>query len=121
MSDEQLAVGETFPLHFVWQLPEGDYLRALFRAEVLALDPQMEKYTVRLAKFVGARQEDETGQLRPRGAFSETYWPLIGRLQGQKIAVAYEAADGRPLPLRLTTLTGEHNFFFRFDEPTTDD
>jgi hypothetical protein len=44
------------------------------------------------------------------------YWALVGRLQGRRITIAFEAADGRPLHLRLETLTGEHNFFFRFDD-----
>jgi hypothetical protein len=40
----------------------------------------------------------------------------VNSLSGNKISLAYEADDGRPLWLRLETLTGEHNFFHRLNE-----
>jgi hypothetical protein len=41
---------------------------------------------------------------------------MVGDLVGRKITIAYEADDGRALHMRLTTLTGEHNFFTRYED-----
>jgi hypothetical protein len=41
---------------------------------------------------------------------------LVGKLIGRKITIAYEADDSRALYLRLETLTGEHNFFTRYED-----
>jgi hypothetical protein len=41
------------------------------------------------------------------------YWRLVGRIVGKRVSLAFEVEDGRPLWLRLTTLTGEHRFFDR--------
>jgi hypothetical protein len=108
-------VGDSFPVQFVWQLPEGDFVRAVFQAEVLFLVPAAEKYIVRLNQLVAGRQESERGEMRPKEALTKAYWALVGQIMGRKISLAYEAADGRPLHLRLATLTGEHNFFTRFE------
>jgi hypothetical protein len=54
--------------------------------------------------------------MRPVAALTQEYWALVGRLQGRRVTIAFESDDGRPLHLRLETLTGEHNFFFRFDK-----
>ena len=54
--------------------------------------------------------------LRPTEQFSKEYWLMVADLVGRKITVAYEADDGRALYLRLATLTGEHNFFTRYED-----
>lgn len=109
-------IGDTFPLQFAWRLPEGDYLRAVFQAEVLDLAPEADKYIVRLTSLIAGRQEDESGDLRPGEELSREYWSLVGDLVGRKITVAYEADDGRALYMRLATLTGEHNYFTRYED-----
>lgn len=116
MPEAQYQVGETFRVQFVWKLPEGDFLRALFDAEVLHLDPVADKYVIRLTKFVAGRQEDSKGEMRSRSQIAIGYWTLVNNLAGQKISLAFEADDGHPLWLRLETLTGEHNFFRRLNE-----
>jgi hypothetical protein len=108
-------VGETFPLQFAWRLPQGDYLRAVFQAMVLDLVPQADKYVVRLMKLEAGRQEDSQGVLRPKEEFSKEYWSLVANLVGRKITVAYEADGGQAIHMRLATLTGEHNFFTRYE------
>lgn len=108
--------GDTFALQFAWQLPEGDYIRAVFQAEVLDLVPSADKYIVRLNKLIAGRQENENGELRSREAFSYEYWKLVNRLVGKKITIAYEADDSRAIHMRLATLTGEHNFFTRYED-----
>ena len=107
-------IGETFLVQFVWQLPEGDYIRAIFEAEVLELVPGADKYIVRLTKLMAGRQESATGEMRATDELSKEYWGLVGELVGNKLTIAYEAEDGRAVHLRLTTLTGEHNYFTRF-------
>ena len=106
--------GESFPVQFAWRLPDGDYLRAVFRAEVLDFVPAADKYVARLTELIAGRQEDEEGVLRPSDQFNREYWGLVGRLVGQKLTIAYEVEDGRAVHLRLATLTGEHNYFFRY-------
>lgn len=116
MSTAPYQKGDSFSIQFVWQLPDGDYVRAVFAADVLAIEAAAEKYTVYLRELIAGRQESAAGQMRPTAALTREYWGLVGRLQGRRIIVAFEGADGRPLHLRLETLTGEHNFFFRFEE-----
>lgn len=112
----QHSVGETFPLQFAWRLPQGDYLRVVFDAEVVDLVPQADKYIVILRRFMAGRQEDADGNLRPTAEYSSDYWTLVRGLIERKITVAYEASDGRALHMRLETLTGEHNYFSRYED-----
>ena len=118
VEEEKLyAIGESFHIQFVWQVPEGDYLRSIFTAEVLNRDPSSEKYMLKLTEFVAGRQENPEGEMRPQEEVSRHYWQMVSELAGRTVIVAYEAGDGRPLHLRFATLTGEHNFFYRFDIP----
>ncbi|MFN2207838.1 MAG: hypothetical protein ACK2UT_18090, partial [Candidatus Promineifilaceae bacterium] len=103
MPSAHYTVGEDFPLQFAWRLPEGDYIRAVFRAHILDTVPEADKYIVRLLELQAGRQEDEDGQLRPREQFSREYWSMVGDLVGRKITIAYEADDGRALHMRLAT------------------
>jgi hypothetical protein len=116
MNDANHSVGETFRLQFVWRLPSDDYLRAIFNAEVLMLDELSNKYVVSLSEFVAGRQENNQGEMRSSDEVAHDYWALVAQLVGKTIAIAYESDDGRPLWLRLETLTGEHNFFRRLNE-----
>lgn len=109
-------VGESFNVQFVWRIPGGDFLRAVFKAEVLKLDPESGKYVVLLDDFLAGRQEDARGDMRSIEDVDKAYWALVAGLEARRISVAYEADDGRPLWLRLETLTGEHNFFRRLNE-----
>ncbi|MFN2135929.1 MAG: hypothetical protein ACK2UK_08255 [Candidatus Promineifilaceae bacterium] len=102
-------------MQFAWRLPEGDYLRAVFSAEVLDLVPEADKYIVRLLALEAGRQEDKEGEIRPVEAYSRAYWKMVSDLVGRKITVAYEADGGQALYMRLTTLTGEHNYFSRYE------
>jgi len=116
MPTAHYEVGDSFPLQFAWQLPDGDYIRAVFKAEVLDLVPEADKYVVRLNKLVAGRQENEDGELKPQETFSSEYWSIVEGLVGRKITIAYESDDSRAIHLRLATLTGEHNFFTRFED-----
>ena len=107
--------GQSFPIQFAWRLPGGEYLRAVFQADVLELAPAAEKYLVRLSQLLAGREETPDGQPKPAEALSREYWTLVGGLVGRKITVAYEADDGRALYMRLETLTGEHNYFTRYE------
>jgi hypothetical protein len=115
MPEAQYEVGDSFPVQFAWRLPNNDYLRAVFQADIVGLVPGADKYVVRLSELIAGRQETEAGEMRPKEEFSKEYWALVGRLIGHKVSLAYEADDGRALYMRLATLTGEHNFFTRFD------
>jgi hypothetical protein len=108
--------GQSFALQFAWRLPEGDYLRAVFQADVEELVPAADKYVVRLSRLLAGREDDAEGAARPLERLEGEYWDRVRGLIGRKITVAYEAGDGRPLYLRLATLTGEHNFFTRYED-----
>jgi hypothetical protein len=41
---------------------------------------------------------------------------MVGELIGKRVYLAFEVDDGRPIRLRLDTLTQEHSFFTRLDE-----
>lgn len=111
-----LDVGESYRVQFVWQIPDGDYLRAVFTAEILNRDHRSEKYLLRLTEFLAGRQETAEGVMRPVEDVAREYWAMVDDLVGRQVVLAYESADGRPLHLRFATLTGEHNFFHRFDK-----
>ena len=116
MEEAAYTVGDSFRIQFVWKIPNGDFIRAVFRAEVLHLDELSDKYVVLLSKFLAGRQESGEGEMRPAEEVDQNYWSLVAGVEGQRIAIAFEADDGRPLWLRLETLTGEHNFFRRLSE-----
>lgn len=116
MTDAHYQPGQTFNLQFAWRLPEGDYLRAVFEAEVIDLVPAADKYVIRLSRLLGGREDDADGAVKPLTALEGKYWELVRGLIGRTLTMAYEADDGRPLYLRLATLTGEHNFFSRYED-----
>ncbi|MEZ4518301.1 MAG: hypothetical protein R3C44_16260 [Chloroflexota bacterium] len=116
MPEAHFSPGESFPVQFAWRLPDGGYVRAIFQADVLDLVPSADKYVVRLSSLVAGREEDPDSQPLAIEDTSRDYWALVGKLIGRRITVAYEADDGRPLYLRLETLTGEHNFFTRYED-----
>jgi hypothetical protein len=120
MAEANFEIGETFSVQFIWRIPSRDFLRALFLVEVLHQDSVSDKYVVRLKEFLAGRQEDKEGNMRSLDEVARDYWYLVDKLTGRKISLAYEVDDGRPLWLRLETLTGEHNFFTRLNElPST--
>jgi uncharacterized protein YbaR (Trm112 family) len=111
----QYAIGDEFEVQFVWQLPDTDFLRAIFRVRVEELDRPAARYIVLLADFTAGRQESSTGETRPPSAIDPDYWRLVQELVGRKANLAYEVDDGLPIRLRLPTLTREHKFFTRYD------
>lgn len=108
--------GEAFTVQFVWKLPAEGFVRARFEAEVLSIDEKALRYFVRLRKFVGGWEESPTGEPLPREQASWAYWQRVQQIEGSRVNLAFEAADGRPLRLRLETLTGEHSFFSKYSE-----
>ena len=113
--DAKLAVGDTFQLYFVWQLPSQDFMRAIFLARVDEIQYHEARYLVTLAEFLAGRQESGDGQtIRSREEMTQPYWGHVAEIVGRQVQVAYESADSRPLLLRVETLTGENKFFRRF-------
>lgn len=116
MPKAHYQIGESFALQFAWRLPDGDYLRAIFQAEVVDLVPVADKYIIILRQFVAGREDDVEGNVKPLTSLDGENWDMVRGLAGRKITIAYEADDGHPLYLRLATLTGEHNFFTRYED-----
>jgi hypothetical protein len=115
--EQTIQIGETFPAHFVWQLPDGDYVRAVFEAEVLSVVDGAMKYLVRLRRYVAGRQESAENVVRTEAELATDYWTLVFGLIGHRCTLAWELSDGSPVYMRLATLTGEHDFFHRYDQP----
>ena len=116
MPEAHYEPGQSFPLQFAWRMPDGEYLRAVFRADVLELVPGADKYIVRLSEFLAGREDDNEGNVKPLESLKGEYWDMVRGLDGRTITIAYEADDGHPLYMRLATLTGEHNFFTRHED-----
>ena len=66
--DDLIAVGDSFDIQFVWQLPDGDYLRAVFSAEVLTSSKQrkifraldrLQGWTTGIGRTANTRSRDE--------------------------------------------------------------
>lgn len=119
MPEATYAPGDTFAVQFVWQLPDGDFIRAIFESRVEALDEQLDRYLLRLTGLRAGRQENERGEPRAKEEFSTEYWRMVGSLIDKRVYLAYEVQDGRPIRLRLDTLTQEHSFFTRLDSGNT--
>lgn len=116
MPEAKRNVGEWFAVQFVWKLPDGDYIRAIFRAEILDLIPQADKYFVRLDELLAGRQESADGEMRSKEEMTIPYWVLVREIIGNQVTLAYEVEDGRALHMRLATLIGEHDFFTRYNQ-----
>ena len=111
--DTPLNIGESFNVHFVWKLPDGDYLRVIFCAEITMVQSAEMRYLVVLKEWERGWQEAPDYLIRSPEERTEPYWTLATQLIGRKVQLAYESADSNPLLLRLATLTGEHTFFTR--------
>jgi hypothetical protein len=116
MIEPTYQLNDTFPIHFVWKLANGDFLRAIFAARVLELDWEMLRYRIRLEEFTAGRQETASGDVRESEAYAREDWARVAQLVGRQIKVAFEVDDGRPIRLKPETLTGENRFFFRVGE-----
>ena len=116
MTEAPHKIGNVINIQFIWRIPDGDLLRAVFTAELQRIDQLSEKYVVELKKWLAGKQESSKGSLRPLEQVSRDNWALVARLAGQRISLSFEASDGRPLWLRYETLTGEHNYFRRLNE-----
>lgn len=116
MPDARFQPGQSFSLQLIWRLPAGDYVRAVFQADVEELVPAADKYVVRLSRLLAGREDDAEGAAKQLETLEGEYWDRVQGLVGRKITIAYEADNGRPLYLRLATLTGEHTFFTRHQD-----
>ena len=114
--EDRLEIGGTYHVHFVWKLPDYDYIRAVFMAEVVEIDLFEERYVARLKEMVGGRQEAPDGSIRPNSEMTLPLWKQVVGFAGRRVRLPWESADGKPIHLKYTTLTGEHNFFSRYED-----
>ena len=112
----ELSVGDVFEIYFVWRIEGDDVIRVFYKAEVVEDQPHENRYMVVLREFVRGRQEAPDGTPREKEELAFDHWRKIFSFVSNRVQVAYEAQDGRPLYLRLATLTGEHTFFERHNE-----
>ncbi|MEM8863123.1 MAG: hypothetical protein AAGD96_32840, partial [Chloroflexota bacterium] len=109
-------IGDSFQIHFVWRLPNQNFLHALFRAKILDIDANVDRYLISLPELLAKKEENESGTPLPEENHTADYWAMVYHLVGRKAHVAFEADDGRPLYLRLPTLTLEHKYFTRYSD-----
>jgi len=113
------SIEESFRIHFVWKIPNEHFVHGLFEAKVLGIDNEADRYLISLPSLLAKKEEDSSGIALPEEQHTADYWDMVYRLIGRKAHVAFEADDGRPLYLRLPTLTLEHKFFTRYsDDPS---
>ncbi len=113
--ENKLAIGDNYQVQFVWKLPNYDYLRAFFSVTIDEIDIYEERYVVTLDALLGGRQEAADGSIRAVDEMSKPLWANIVGFIGRKVRLPYESADKQPMHLKYPTLTGEHNFFSRFE------
>ncbi len=93
--------GDIFPVHMAWTLPDGRRLRATFQAEVLALEPQVDRLSCRLTALVACNgPEDDEWTERVRSQV------------GKRVLLPGEANGSLVLPLKAGTLTGAVRYFY---------
>ena len=82
MPEAHYQPGQSFPVQFAWRLPDGEYLRAVFQADVLELVAAANKYVTRLSYLLAGREETADGEPKPAEALTRAYWELVGTLIG---------------------------------------
>ncbi len=65
MPEAHYRTGQSFPVQFAWRLPDGEYLRAVFQADVLELVATANKYVTRLSYLLAGREEAADGEPKP--------------------------------------------------------
>lgn len=106
LKDDDFAVGQQFPVTMHWRMADRSSVWAGFIAEVSYIDVSQMRLLSRLTDIQMLRTS-----LPPTEADQEMLEVIRG-LVGQYAFLPYEAADGTKLNLKLTTLTGEHPYFF---------
>jgi hypothetical protein len=101
---------DTFPVHMGWTLPDGTRLRVTFKVQVEALELDKNRMRCRLLQIQSAAGN------RPESEVDPEYFERVMGLIGKRAMIPLDARQGIVLPLRLATLTGEHNYFFDLDE-----
>lgn len=87
-----------------WQATNGSRLRATFRAQVLGTDQgRSDRVLVRLVELI---------EWSWQGPPDESLLPYLRALSGKRTLIAPQALEGKRLPLKLATLTGEMHYFF---------
>ena len=119
--EKKFEVGDQYRVQFVWKLPNYDFMRVFFEVSILEIDLFEERFVVRLESMVGGRQEAPDGSMRSEDEMAKPLWGRVVGFIGRKVRLPFESAEGHPLHLKYPTLTGEHNFFTRFENNQTDD
>ncbi len=106
LRDEDFSVGQQFPVTMHWRMEDRSSVWAGFIAEVTFIDVSQMRLLSRLTEIKMLRTS-----LPPEEANQEML-NLIRGLVGQFAFLPYEAAHGTKLNLKISTLTGEHSYFF---------
>ena len=99
-------VGDTFPVHMGWTLPDGNRLRVTFEVQVETVELDSNRMGCCLLRVQAA------GGSQPESEVDPEYLLQVMGMTGKRALVPLDARDGLLLPLRLATLTGEYPFFF---------
>ncbi|MCS7060707.1 MAG: hypothetical protein RMN25_06025 [Anaerolineae bacterium] len=98
-------MNEQFPVSFGWRLPNDARLKVTFQAEVIAYQPDKDRWLIRLAGPPPALDAQVPADIRQ----------AIEALPGRWVFVPSEARRGVTLPLKLETLTGRIRYFYAHD------
>ena len=98
--------GDIFFVDMGWKLPDGHRLQVTFEAQVEAVELEKNRMRCRLLEIQGAQGS------QPEILIDPYYFGQVMGLVGKRAMIPLDALEGMVLPLRLATLTGEHDYFF---------
>lgn len=110
-SDQQAQIppGHRFVARFRWRLEDDSRIWGGFEANVLRHEIAKDRLLARLEKLVSLRTS------LPPAEMDQALLARARELVGRYCYLPLPALDEIHLPMRLTTLTGEHRYFFEGD------
>ncbi len=106
LKDDDFEIGQQFPVTMHWRMADRSSVWAGFVAEVTYVDVSQMRLLSRLTDLQMLRTSVPPEQT------DQAMLKIIRGLVGQYAFLPYEAAAGTKLNLKMTTLTGEHPYFF---------
>lgn len=111
---DTFKVGSTFVVSFQWRLQDDILLWASFRVRVQAIVDDTDRLLCRFEEILSLRTSE------PPETVDDVILNRVKEIVGQYAHIPPEAARGKKLYLKLTTLTGQHDYFSASPPTNTD-
>ncbi len=99
-----MTTAKFVPIRFAWKLPDGRWLRAVFRTEMLEYDPPNDRWICRLHECLTDLSLVPVPISQP-----------VTAITGMWARIPQHGIDGNTLALKLDTLRGHPKYFFAQD------